>query len=353
MIRKLLEAFFRHKLLLLLPPILIPGIATPIAFATQPPVFETSTSVWVDRSALTPSDGSSPWDSPSQIQSNRMSELLKTQVFINQVAQRTSMASLVGSRTGETRLDGLITRGVSISRAGDHVLVVTAQGPTAQIAYELATGIVDAYQEKIAADEADQSAVAVSFYQSQAQDADQQVAKASQDLRRYLAVLAANGSDTSTADTSGLDQRSTLDPKLSALQSALTEAQTASENARKAMQGAQRAASAAVQGQQLDFQILDAAQMPASSSRPIKKIIVYPIAALVAGLGLSAIALVLLVAGDRSMRSEGDATLSLRLLGTVPNLTVKRMPKQLKPVATRRAIGSVAGMALPAPGRAR
>jgi hypothetical protein len=302
---------------------------------------------------LTPSDGSNPWDSPSQIQSNRMGELLKTQVFINQVAQRTSLAPLVGSRTGEARIDALVSRGVSINRGGDHVLVITAQGPTAQLTYELATGIVDAYQEKIAADEADQSAAAVSFYQSQAQDADQQVAKASQDLRRYLTVLAANGSDTSTADASGPDQRLTLDPKLNALQSTLSEAQTASGNARKALQGAQRAASAAVQGQQLDFQVLDEAQMPTGSSRPLKKIIVYPIAALIAGLGLSAIVLVLLVAGDRSMRSEGDVTLSLRVLGMVPNLTVKRVPKQLKPVATRRAIGSVAGMALPAPGRAR
>ena len=51
MIRKIFEALFRHKFLLLLPPILIPAIVTPIAFLTTPPVYETSVGVWVDRPA--------------------------------------------------------------------------------------------------------------------------------------------------------------------------------------------------------------------------------------------------------------------------------------------------------------
>jgi len=356
MIKKLLEAFFRHKWLLVLPPILIPGIATPIAVASTPPVYDAAVNVWVERPRfLGPQDGANQWLTPSQIESNRLVELLRTRAFSAEIAKRTSLAALVGSSAGETRIEDVLTRGVSIGRAGDHVLIIGVQAPTAQIAYELCTAIVDAYQEKTATDQADQSAVAVSFYQSQAQDADQRVAKASQDLRRYLSVLAASSDPTAATDPALPDNTriTTLDPKLNALQGSLQDAQTAANAARSAVAGAQREASASVQGQQLGFQVLDPARMPTTATRPIKKIIVYPIAAAVVGLGLTAILLALLVAGDRSVRSETDVTPGLRVLGAIPSLTLKRVPKQLGAVATRRAMGSPAGMALPAPARAR
>jgi hypothetical protein len=66
------------------------------------------------------------------------------------------------------------------------------------------------------------------------------------------------------------------------------------------------------------------------------------------GLGVSGVVLILLVAADRSARAEADLTAGLRVLGAVPSLSLKRVPKKLKGVATRRAIGAPAGMALPA-----
>jgi hypothetical protein len=93
--------------------------------------------------------------------------------------------------------------------------------------------------------------------------------------------------------------------------------------------------------------------MPTGPTRQLKKILVYPIAAAVAGLGLSSVLLVLFVAADRSARGESDIAPGLRLLGMVPSLTVKRVPKKLRGVATRRALGAAAGMALPAPRGAR
>ncbi len=368
MIRKLLEAFFRHKFLLILPAILIPAIVTPIAIKLTPPVYETGVSVWIDRPAyLNLKDNSEPWTSPVETQSSRLNDLLHTRAFLNDVAQRTSLASLTQTPAGEQALSDLVTRGVTVGSGGgtagaapanasQHLLVVKAQAPTAQVSYEMAKAIVDAYQEKTAADQADQASVGVDFYQQQLQDAQQQLNKANQDLRRYVVGQQADGSDTSTQPDAGQQSLPAvmLDPKLGTLQANVQQAQLAVNNAQAALNQAQQDATAAAQGQQYGFQILDPAEMPTAPTVQTKKIIIYPIAAVVIGLGLSCMLLVLLVASDRSMRSEQDGSLGgVRVLGTVPMLRLKRVPKQLRSVATRRAMGAPAGTALPSPGGAR
>ena len=49
MITKFLEAFFRHKLLVLLPPFLIPLIVGPYALVTAPIYYESFAGIWVDK----------------------------------------------------------------------------------------------------------------------------------------------------------------------------------------------------------------------------------------------------------------------------------------------------------------
>jgi uncharacterized protein involved in exopolysaccharide biosynthesis len=361
-IRKIFEALFRHKFLLLLPPLLIPGIVTPIAFFTTPPTYESAAGIWIDHPAyLDVKDGSSPWVTAVQSQVGRMNDLLKTRTFVNDVASRTSLASLVGNPAGEARIDDLMTRSVTIGGAAgtgattaaqsDHLLVVRVSTNNAQLSYELTKGIVDAYQEKTAADQADQASVAVDFYQSRLDDAKQNLTRVTSDLRRYNATLTADGTDPASLDA-GM-QATMLDPKLGTLQAAVQTAQVQVNTAQNALNQAQQDAMAAAQGQQYGFQVLDEPQLATTSTVQTKKIMIYPIAAVVAGLALTAMLLVLLVASDRSARSEQDLAPGLRILGTVPMLELKRVPKELSAVATRRAIGAIAGTALPAARGAR
>jgi hypothetical protein len=356
MIRRILEAFFRHKFLLLLPPLLIPAVVTPVVVATAPTVYDSYVAVWVDHPAyLNYQDGSSPWVTPAQVQVNRMAELLHTRPFEMDVARRTSLAPLIGNAGGEARIDDLLSRTISLQRPGDHIVVVAVSAPTAQLSYEIATGLVDAYQEKVQADQADQSSLAVTYYQSAITQSQQNVSKATADLRRYLATQAASGDANVGLDANNTPSvaASLLDPKLAQLTSAVQSAQTDLNGNQANLQAAQRDSAAALQGQQLGFQVLDPAKMPAGPTRALRKLAVYPIAAVLAGLALSSVLLVLFVAADRSARTEGDLTPGLRLLGAVPSLNVKRVPKKLRSVATRRAIGAAAGMALPAARGAR
>jgi hypothetical protein len=291
-----------------------------------------------------------------------MNDLLKTRTFVNDVASRTSLASLVGTSTGEAKIADLFGRSVTISSTSaatgpaasqsDHLLVVRVSTNSAQLSYELSKAIVDAYQEKTAADQTDQASVAVDFYQGRVDDAKQQLNKVTQDLRRYNANQTADGTDSASLDP-GL-QATMLDPKLGTLQAAVQTAQLELNNAQSALTQAQQDAMASAQGQQYGFQILDPPQVATSPTVQTKKIIIYPIAAAVIGLGLTAMLLVVLVASDRSARSESDLAPGLRVLGNVPSLTFKkRLSSGVGAAATRRAIGAVAGAALPAPNPAR
>ncbi|MBV9175280.1 MAG: hypothetical protein JOZ81_34930 [Chloroflexi bacterium] len=363
MIKRLLEAFFRHKLLVLMPPILLPLIVTPIAIASTPKVYDTAVGVWVDPPAyLNYKDGFNPWTTPATQQAARLGELLRTRAFLVDVAQRTpTLAPLVGNPASEATLSDVIGKSVSLggaatgaalgSTTGDHLLVIHVQAPTAKLSYEMCKALIDAYQEKSAADQADQSDSAIQFFQSRTDEAQQQLTKATQDVRRYVA---SRQSDPTTADTAAASlPASLLDPKLAGLQAAMQQAQSDYNLAQNALTQAQRDSVAAQQGQQYGFQVLDEPQMPTAPVSQMKKIIVYPIAGAMAGLVLATVILVLLVASDRSIRYESDLTPGLRVVGSVPTLKMKRVPKRLRSVATRRAIGSIAGTALPAPGGAK
>jgi hypothetical protein len=339
---------------------MIPAIVTPIAVASTPAAYESAASIWIDHPAyLNYKDGSPSWMGAVQTHSTRLDELLKTRAFISDVVQRTSLAPLLNSPGGQSRLADMIAKGVTIGGASgsaanaDHLMVLRVQAPTAQQSFELNKAILDAYQEKAAADQADQVGVAVDYYQGRVKDAQTAATKASGDLRRYIASKQSvdTGDGAPFDPTSGL--AAMLDPKLSALQDNVQSAQNDLKSAQAALNQAQQDNMMWVQGQQYGFQILDAPQLPSAPIASFKKIIIYPIAAVLGGLGLAAILLVLLVASDRSVRSEVDLAPGLRLLGTVPYLEVKKVPKAFRPVATRRAIGSAAGMALPSPSGAK
>jgi hypothetical protein len=295
-----------------------------------------------------------------QSQSTRLSELLRTKAFLNDVASKTSLAALTSSSAGQARFAELVSRGVTVggaaaataaapaTNASEHLLVIKVQANTAQLSYELCKAIIDTYQEKTAADQSDQASLATDFYQSQLQDAQQALAKSTGDLRRYVA---SHQSDDSSPVTDPSQQSLTaamLDPRLGALQDTVQAAQNTVKNAQTALNQAQQAALTSAQGQQYGFQVIDAPELATAATPQIKKIVIYPIAAAVAGLGLAAMLLVILVASDRSIRSETDVLPGVRVLGTVPGLYVKRLPKQLQATATRRAIGAPAGAALPA-----
>jgi hypothetical protein len=353
---KILEALFRHKLLLLLPPILIPLILGPIALMTAPVYYEAWAGVWVDRPqylAYTQA-GWSAYLSPSQNQANALNEQLRTRTFMMDVAKRTQLAPLVGNQRGEDRIQKIFQEGLSITPNGDHLLVLHFRADTAKLAYDLLNSTIDAFKENASTDRVNQASLAISFYQSQLSDANEGLSKLTATARQYIAANPRLGSlaPEPGQSTAPVLPATATDPQLADLMGQIQFQQKEIERIRGSLSQAQFDASAGLEGQELGFQIIDAAQIPSAPTRALKKQLIYPIGGLVGGMVLSIVLLVLLVTADRAVRMETDLPANARVLGSMPNLKLKlrRIPKSARRDAMRRAIGFAAGTALPAPG---
>jgi uncharacterized protein involved in exopolysaccharide biosynthesis len=354
MIERFLEAFFRHKLLILLPVIVIPLIVGPISFFLAPSYYEAWAGVWTERPAYLQADTTPSWITPAQIQKDRLTELLQSRAFVVDVARRTPYASLLGTRAGQDRVVDLIVRNLGMNVNGSHVLGIRFRGTSPQLSVQVLNALFETYQEKSAADQASQGDLATSFYQGQLKDGQDRLTRANDELQRYMASNPRLTSPDIISGGSGVLVRPALAPALADPQAAelLRRVQVEQRNIESIQQSldrAQLAAAAALQGQDMGFQIIDPPEPPANPTRERKRTLVFPIAGLLLGLGLGAGLLVLLVAGDRTVRSDVDLAGNVRVVGTVPRLQVKRLPRSIGADTTRRAIGFAAGAALPPP----
>jgi uncharacterized protein involved in exopolysaccharide biosynthesis len=368
MITKFLEAFFRHKLLVLLPPILIPLIVGPLALMTAPIYYESFAGVWVDKPTyLNYNDNFSIYSSASSQQANKLSEVLRTRSFMVDVAKRTSLAPLVGNPKGEDRIATILGQGFTMIPNGDHLLVLHFRADNPRLAYDSLNAIMDAFKENTADERVNQATLAISFYESRLNTAQEELKKTSTSVRQYVAanpnLRSINPDRAAAGDIArsinpggalGSDialPTSVTDPQLGEMMAALQTQQKQVEALRANLDSAQFDASAGLEGQEMGFQIIDPPQIATAPTRALRARLVYPIAGMVVGMGLSLVLLVLLVAGDRTVRSEGDLPGGARVLGAVPHLklNLKKLPKGQRRDAMRRAIGFVAGTALPAP----
>lgn len=364
MITKFLEAFFRHKLLVLLPPLLIPLIVGPYALITAPIYYESFAGIWVDKPQYLNFNDFNPYSAPSGQQSSRLVELLRTRTFLMDVAKRTPMAPLVGNPKGEERIATIVGQGLTLAPNGDHLLVLNFRADNPRLAYDTLNAIIDTFKETTANDRVNQASLAISFYQSRLDQSQEELRKTTTSVRQYAAANPNLGSlnldragaprvlaDGSTVGPEFLLPPQVADPQLADMMGRLKTQQSQVEALRTALETAQFQASAGLEGQELGFQIIDPPELATAPTRALRKQLVFPIAGLVVGMGLSLVLLVLLVASDRSVRSETDLPEGSRVLGAVPqlNLKLKRLPKAARRDAMRRAIGFVAGTALPAP----
>lgn len=358
MIERLLETFFRHKLLLLLPPIILPLIVGPITILRTPTYYEVNTGIWVDRPTyLTYSDDSNRYLTPAQNQSQRMNEVLRTRAFVSEVARATSMAPLVGTPKGDEQIQQIIGRGLSIQPNGNNLLVVRFRADTAQLAFDVINAVVDTYKTMMLNDRLAQAEVATAFYGDRLKTAQEQLAKSNDAIRRYVAGNPRLSGSAPASDISAAMAPLTAaatDSRFEELRRRQRLDQDDVERARTSLDKVAVDAAAARQGQDLDFRIVDAPSKPTAPSREqYRKMLIFPVAALALGLGLSATLLVLLAASDRSVRSQADLALTVRVLGLIPHLSPEQVPHRVGAEATRRAIGLVDGAVSPAPQAAK
>jgi capsular polysaccharide biosynthesis protein len=363
-IYRFLETFFRHKWLILLPPLLIPLIVGPLAIMNAPSYYESSAGVWVDRAQYLQSNESvNIYLSPAQNQINRLGDLLRTRAFLMAIIGRTPLGPLAATEAGERAVRDAFIKGFSVFPSGDRVVTVRFRSSNPQLSVQMVNAVIETFKEQLATDRINQAVIATSFYESRLKTAEDELGKANEALRRYLAanprlttIDPERGAASTTAARLGLPA-SAIDPQMAELLRQQDTQQGEVERLRSALEQARLSSSAALEGQEVGFQVVDQAQMPTQLTRERRKALLVPVAGVVVGAGLSAILLVLLVASDRAVRSEQDLLSIARVVGTVPQLRLKKSSGKGKdgvgPDGTRRAIGFPAGSFLPAATGAR
>lgn len=357
MIARLLDTFFRHTLLLLLPPVLLPLIVGPVALYMAPVYYETWAGIWVERPTyLYYNDDWNRYNTPAQNQTGRLSELLRTRSFVLDVAKKTPLEPLTTSAKGEERISEIFGKGLVIVPNGSQLVLLRFRAESPQVSYQVVNALIETFRDKAAADRSSQALLAISFYESRQQAAEEEFKKARDSLRRYVAAnprltsIDPNGGASATAASRLGLPAAAIDPQLAELLRQLQVAETALDRARTSVDQAQLDASASLEGQQLGFQVVDQPRMPTTATRERRKMLIYPLAALLVGVGVSSTILVLLIMSDGTARSEEELLGTARVLGSVPEIRVRNIPKKSGPDVTRRAIGFPAGMALAAPG---
>jgi capsular polysaccharide biosynthesis protein len=348
MIERILEAFFRHWLLIVLPIIVIPLDVAALVFAT-PPQYESQAGVWVERPTYLSSsqDELTRYLPPASVQRNRLLELTRTRSFLTAVASGTPLETLLNGPNGGAEIDQIFARDFEVLQDGDHLLVVRFRSEESATALSLVKAIVEEFRNRVAQDRLTQAQLAITFYQSLLTESEAALSQARNDLTKYLA---ANPKVAVTVAQNGIEV-ARLDTQFAELQRRVDTVQRDADNARGSLQAARLDVAAGNQSAALGFRVVDAAGVSPTASRQLRKLLVYPIAGIVIALVISGSLLLLLTLSDHSVRSLRDLAPDTVILGVLPNLKPAHVARHAGGHQTRRAVGFAAGASLPIEGR--
>ncbi|MDQ6841611.1 MAG: Wzz/FepE/Etk N-terminal domain-containing protein, partial [Actinomycetota bacterium] len=329
MAKRVLEQLFGHKLLVLLPAILIPAIALAISLQT-PPIYQATANVWVERPAYVSYQSDlDRYAQPADIEAKRVNELLRTRTFVGAVVARSPLARAAGASDNELASSVASTE---VFAGGNHLLVFRASSPSAAVAFAAVSGLIDAYKERQAKETASQAQFAQTFYVDRLQEAQAQLAKSTSELQQYIDAHPVVAPKTGAAITAP-------DLDLARLSRRVDVDGADVERIRATVEQSRRDGAAAEAGQSVGFQVIDQPITPTDARRELKKMIVLPAIGVVVGLALSVAVLTLLVAADQAVRFPSDLRDRAQVIGLVPAYAANRVGTN----DLRRAVGFVAG----------
>jgi Mrp family chromosome partitioning ATPase len=297
-VKRYFELFFRHPILFSLP--MVVALVAGVAYASKaPPMYISSATVFCDASlpnASTLSQGvSGGGTTPAADKMSTLQEFLRTQSFVDKVAHRSPLASFLA--THSQPVDQLVAdamrKTITVSTAGPHLLVVSVKAGSPVLAAGTVTATIQEFTVELGAllKSRGQSLAAI-----------------------YQAELDATTRALATAQTAG-------DLALAQQQHA-----SALDRYNQAVSGATGAAV-----DPTAFHIVDPPKAPGAPVSRKKQLLMSGVGGLLGGSIISIIALVLLMAQDRSVREEQDVeeALDLEVLSTVPQFHRSVLSKTL------------------------
>lgn len=224
---RLVETFFRHRMLLLAPMALV-AIASLGWVVTQPPSYDASVRIWTQRQTLVPDPNGNPYLSPAQEQAAVLTELISTKYFCAKVGKRTPLAGVarfhlehasggtrqkllslvgLGSSRGpvtDSQVDDLVFTTISASTlilpSGPEIIAITYRDTDPQMAATIAQAIADQFIDETLSNQRVQADAALTFYTGQLQQARSDTATADKAMDDYIAANTAQRSANASPD---------------------------------------------------------------------------------------------------------------------------------------------------------
>ena len=350
MIERVLEAFFRHWVLILLPLFALPLDVTAWVFSTAPQ-YEAQAGVWVERPTYLSysSDELTRYLPPAGAQRSRLIELMRTRSFLTAIVKGSPLEETLNSPNGGADVDQIFSRDFDVIQNGDHLLLIRFRSESSATAVGMVNAVVDEFRTRASEDRRAQAQLAISFWQGRLTDSEAALSQARTELAKFMS---ANPKVAITLQQNGIDA-ARLDPVFAELERRVEAVGRDADAARAALQAAQLDVAAATQSDALGFRVVDPTGVSSAPSRQLKKALVYPLAALVVGFAMGAVLLLLFALSDHSVRSMADLAPDTVILGVLPRLKPSGLGRIAGGHATRRALGVVAGSqpSLPAPDR--
>lgn len=331
-----LETLFRHRLLLSVPAALVLA-GSVIWVAMQPPAYQATVRLWVDKQQLVANPNDNPYLTPAQEQQAVLAELLSTRYFCLKVGHRSLLAKTLGDGTASrpslpqrllakaglgsatsglsgTALDDAlyttVNTGSLVLPAGPQIVTVQFTSNNPVLAAAVAQAIADQFMDESLAGQRLQSRAAVDFYGGQVKQAQAALSAADSAVDQYLAAHPDQRSANAVPDARMVQLRRTDDS-----------AKQRYDDLRAKLDQASVNDAALARPDTSGIRVLDRAGAPARSS--IRKLVLEA-----GGVGL-VVSLLLVVVGvlaltlvDNTFRwpEEIEQALDLRPVGTVPRL---------------------------------
>lgn len=317
--QRAVEIIFKHKLLIVLPLLIIMPIMIAIALRPQQKQWWVYTTVWVNQNNALYTDGRLGY-TPAANQAALLTDFIRTRSFAGDVLQQTQLAPLLQNPKSEASVDTLFWKSVKAYALSNDFLQIGVTMPDPNLAYKTAQAVNAQFQKKLQTGLDAQTKATLSFYSQVLASTQDALTKAQAQLAGYVAqhpelAAAAKGGSISSLSAS--------DGNLALLTQQVSNDQQGYDNARQNYIGAEQAAAARGEAQPFEFTIVDQPVPPlgpiVSSRLTLLKM---PAIGLALGLILAAAIATLLVLTNRAVLDSSDieAGFDMPVLGEVPEL---------------------------------
>ena len=322
--QRAVEIIFKHKLLILLPILIIMPLMILETLQPKPKQWRVYSTIWVDQYAPL-YQNNQLGATPAMNQAQLLNDFIHTRSFAHAVLSQTSMAPLVQNPETENGADLAFWRSVQVASTSTYFLSIVVTMPDQTLAYKTAQAIITQYQDTLSGRLDAQSKVSSSLYGSELAQAQDALTKSQAQLAAYVSA------HPELKDTTTGVPPAALDGNFSLLQQQVTNDQQSYNTARQNYLNAQQSAAASQSAQPFAFTVVDQPQVPLGPVVASRLgLIKLPAVGLMLALMLSAAIAALLVLTNRAVLDPSDieGVFAVPVLAEIPELGGRRWPGQ-------------------------